>query len=103
MQQQEKMTDVNIATHMLTDALRDRFDVAVVVSGDSDLSPPMEAIKDHHPGKKVVVYFPPHRVSSQLTKAANNALHIRESHLKNQLPPTIALGQTIICKPPSWR
>src|SRR5579872_5314912 len=37
----EKMTDVNIAVEMMTDAFEDRFDTAMLISGDSDLTPPV--------------------------------------------------------------
>ncbi len=40
---EEKKTDVNIAVRLLEVAYDDRFDVAVVISGDSDLVPPIEA------------------------------------------------------------
>ena len=33
----EKMTDVNIATQMLIDAYQDKYDMAMLISGDSDL------------------------------------------------------------------
>lgn len=35
----EKQTDVNIAVSMLSDAVRDAFDTALIVSADSDLCP----------------------------------------------------------------
>ena len=38
---EEKKTDVNIAVRLLEDAFDDRFDTAMVVSGDSDLVPPI--------------------------------------------------------------
>ena len=41
----EKMTDVNIATELLTDAFQDRFDVAMLVSGDSDLTAPIRTVR----------------------------------------------------------
>lgn len=31
----EKMTDVNIATHLLADAYTDKYDMAMLISGDS--------------------------------------------------------------------
>jgi hypothetical protein len=34
---EEKMTDVNMAVQMLTDAYKDLFDTAILISGDSDL------------------------------------------------------------------
>lgn len=40
----EKRTDVNIATQMLVDAFQNRFQVALLVTGDSDLVGTIEAI-----------------------------------------------------------
>lgn len=65
---QEKKTDVNIATHLICDALEDRFDTAIIVSGDSDLSPAIEAVKRLKPGKRIVVAFPPNRYSKESWK-----------------------------------
>src|SRR5690606_23426615 len=39
---EEKMTDVNIATHLLADAYDNHFDAALIVSGDSDLTTPIK-------------------------------------------------------------
>lgn len=39
---EEKGSDVNVASHLLLDALRDRIDAAVVVSNDSDLRLPIQ-------------------------------------------------------------
>ena len=41
----EKMTDVNIATNLLVDAFQDCFDVALLVSADSDLIAPIRALR----------------------------------------------------------
>lgn len=38
---EEKGSDVNLAIHLLNDAWNNRFDVAVVVSNDSDLAEAM--------------------------------------------------------------
>ncbi len=43
----EKMTDVNIATQMLVDVYKNAFDMAMLVSGDSDLVPPIKAIHEN--------------------------------------------------------
>jgi hypothetical protein len=39
---EEKGSDVNLATHLLHDPHMDRFDVAVVISNDSDLLEPIK-------------------------------------------------------------
>lgn len=50
----EKMTDVNIATELLSDAFADRFDVALLVSADSDLVAPVQKVRQLFPQKRVV-------------------------------------------------
>ena len=50
---EEKMTDVQIAIEMLTDAYSDTFDTAIVISGDSDLAPPIGKIRNMFPTKRV--------------------------------------------------
>ena len=67
----EKMTDVNIAVEMLADAFQDFFDVAILVSGDSDLTAPMLKIKKLFPSKKITLAFPPERFSFALSQIAD--------------------------------
>lgn len=102
--QEEKMTDVNIATEMMVNAFNDQFDTAILVSGDSDLAPPVLAIREHFPEKRVVVVFPPSRFSAQLARSATAYLSIRESALKaSQFPSTIAKQDGFILhRPTEW-
>jgi hypothetical protein len=62
----EKKSDVNIAVKLLTDALDNLYEIAVLVSADSDLVPAVEAIKNHFQNKKVLLFFPPNRSSLSL-------------------------------------
>jgi uncharacterized LabA/DUF88 family protein len=48
----EKGSDVNLATALLADGFRDEYDVAVVVSNDSDLVRPIQVVREEL--KKVV-------------------------------------------------
>lgn len=43
---EEKGSDVNLATHLVTDALRNRCAKAVVISNDSDLAEPIRVVQD---------------------------------------------------------
>jgi hypothetical protein len=43
---EEKGSDVNLASHLLLDAFREEFDVAVVVSNDSDLLEPVRIARE---------------------------------------------------------
>lgn len=56
---EEKRTDVNISVRMLGDCAQDLTDRLVLVSGDSDLLPPIEFIQQNYPDKDIKAYFPP--------------------------------------------
>lgn len=43
---EEKGSDVNLAAHLLMDAWRDRFDLALVMSQDTDLCEPLRMVRD---------------------------------------------------------
>lgn len=101
---EEKMTDVRIATELLMDAHADRFDVALLVSGDSDLVPPIQAIHQQFPQKKVVVCFPPKRHSVHLAESSKGSFQIGRAKLAAaQLPDTVvtAKGYKLVC-PAKW-
>lgn len=102
---EEKMTDVNIAAQMLADAYEDRFDTAFIISGDSDLTTPIQQVRKRFPNKRLIVVFPPNRQSAQLKKAANGFLSIGEDKLRqNQLPdPVITASGFALHRPVHWR
>lgn len=100
----EKMTDVNIATEMIVDAFANRFDTALLISGDSDLVPPVRAVRRCLGHKRVIVAFPPGRTSVELKNAASGEFVISRNNLKkNQLPEEITLPSGYKLKrPESW-
>lgn len=98
----EKMTDVNIATHLIVDALHNRYDIAILVSGDSDLVPPIKAVHQNFTGKGVIVAFPPNRQNINVQKAAKASFIIGRKKLKdNQLPLKVAKPNGYILEKPS--
>lgn len=101
---EEKMTDVNIAVELLGDAQDDLFDTAVIVSGDSDLTAPVSAVRRRYPKKRVIVVFPPDRDSVQLRNAATAAFRIGRKKLKqSQLPDRIAKADGyVLLRPARW-
>jgi uncharacterized LabA/DUF88 family protein len=101
----EKMTDVNIAVEMLSDAYQDTFDVALLISADSDLSAPVRAINTLFEQKRVVVAFPPQRFSAQLQSLAHAFIHIgRATIAKSVFPDRIQKGDGfVLSKPPEWK
>ena len=102
---EEKMTDVNIAIQLLLDALDDAFDVALVISGDSDLTTPIHRVRQRFPAKRVIVAFPPRRYSSELKRCASGYLSIGEDKLRaNQLPDSIVKPDGFMLQRPiTWR
>ena len=101
---EEKKTDVNIASHMLVDAFTDQFDTAILVSGDSDLVPPIEMIRQYRPGKKVIVAFPPKRKSDDLVRVAHGSFWINERTFRISLlpDPVIKRNGYLLFKPKRW-
>lgn len=90
---EEKKTDVNIAVRLLEDAFDDLFDVAIIVSGDSDLAPPIQSVRHRFPKKTVVVAHPPKRSSAELARVAHGAYHINPSQVRSaRLPDPVVLA-----------
>ena len=83
----EKMTDVNIAVEMMSDAYQGHFDTALLVSADSDLTAPIVTIKNLFPEKRVVVAFPPMRHSVQLQRLTHGYLQIGRANLAKSIFP----------------
>jgi hypothetical protein len=99
---EEKGSDVNLATHLLHDAHLGRFDVAVVVSGDSDLLSPVKIVITEL-GKSVGVLNPQRRVCRVLANEATFYRHIRQAALSKSLfPSKMADGLGFFTKPPTW-
>jgi len=89
---EEKKSDVNIATQMLKDAYENNFDIAYLVSGDSDLVPPIQIIRTMSSPKKVGIAFPPNRGGSkELNAVADFTFQISSTILKNYLLPDVIL------------
>ncbi len=102
---EEKMTDVNIAVELLGDAQDDAFDTAIIVSGDGDLSGPVQAVRRRYSDKRVVIAFPPRRHSIGLRNVATGAFTIgRDVFRDSQLPEQVVKPDGyVLTRPPSWR
>lgn len=100
----EKMTDVNIAVQILCDAFKNLFDVAYIISADSDLLPAIEAVKEIFPKKRIVNFTPPGRFSSALRKACHYHKNIYDSFIRNCQFPKILINEKgeEIKRPERW-
>lgn len=101
---EEKKTDVNIAVRLLDDAFDDRYDAAILISGDSDLAPPITSVHTRFPNKRVIVAFPPKRHSAELDRCARVALRIPSAKIRqSRLPQEIITSSGVrLVAPPGW-
>jgi NYN domain len=87
---EEKETDVNIAIHALMGAFKDEYDMLLLVSADSDLSPAVRMVRAET-GKTIRLVFPIGlRRSNELIDAAGGGNATREMkmiHLGRSLLP----------------
>ena len=84
---EEKRTDVNIAMWLFEDGMKDLYDKAVIISGDSDLIPPIEKIQQNFPDKKIGVIIPVGRRAKQIQQTADFSLKISRKSLYSSLFP----------------
>ena len=99
---EEKGSDVNIATHLLVDAFEDAFDVAVIVSNDSDLKEPISVVRRRF-GKVIGILNPQEKVSRALQPLAHFTKQIRTGALANaQFPGVMHDAKGRFHKPPRW-
>lgn len=77
---EEKGSDGNIASYLLLDAFRNSFDVAAVLSADSDLIEPIR-IATQELGKVVGLLAPVNNPNPQLIAAASFVRHLGMNHV----------------------
>lgn len=99
---EEKGSDVNLASEMLIDGFNNAFDVAVLISNDSDLEKPVKHLKSVLK-KKVIILNPHEKKSIQLAKQSTFSKDITEEYLKNSLfSDELADAKGKFRKPQSW-
>ena len=101
---EEKMTDVNIAVELVCDAHADAFDIAILISGDSDLIAAVRVARERY-GKHVVVAFPPGRRSNLLHEAARVSLAIGRNAIRDCQLPDQLVGNAgrALDRPSQWQ
>ena len=99
---EEKGSDVNLATHFLYDGVRNLFDIAILVTNDSDLVEPLKIVR--YDLKKDVIILNPHRKpSAELAKYATYIKQVRTGVLAaSQFPNTMTDKNGTFTKPASW-
>ena len=99
---EEKGSDVNLALHLLSDGYKNAYDVAVIVSNDSDLLLPVQFVKKEL-GKKIGILNPQKHPSKVLIANADFVKNIRRGVLSKSLfPTTLTDSQGMFTKPAIW-
>jgi len=99
---EEKGSDVNLALHLLSDGYKNAYDVAIVISNDSDLLLPIQFVKQEL-GKKVGILNPQKHPSRVLIANADFVKNIRRGVLsKSRFPTTLTDSQGTFKKPATW-
>lgn len=101
---EEKETDVAIGVKAMEIFSQDHCDTAVVVTGDTDLSPAFRKCKEIFPNKRFIFAFPYKRKNKELASLAPKSFSINpKQYIKNQFTnPVILSSGHKIYKPKYW-
>ena len=100
---EEKKTDINIAITLLTDGMANKFDTALILSGDSDLAPVITKLKTLCPNKKVGIMVPQNQSAMNLKQHADFFKKIQDRDLKKSLlSEQVTYNGKIITAPTGW-
>ena len=102
--QEEKETDVAMATRMLELLFLDRCDTIVLVTGDTDIVPAVKCAQNIFPNKEIVFLMPYKRHNKELANLVSRHFDISAKNYTNhQFPdPFITKKKKLIYKPSSW-
>lgn len=96
---EEKGSDVNLGSHLINDAWGDAYDVAAVLTNDSDLTVPVQLSVAR--GKTVLNIHPDSNPARTLTQSATGSLHLHDKHLRDaQLPSEVVLPNGKVIRKP---
>ncbi len=104
--QEEKGSDVNLASHLLADGFRARYDLAIVISNDGDLKLPVEIVRKEFDAGVGIIN--PHSTRSYALSPHNlpaNSFYqrLQPRRLRNaQLPPELRDAEGVIRCPDGW-
>ncbi len=101
---EEKYTDVNIALYAYRSAAKDGIDQIYLVTGDTDLVPAINAIKEDFPQKRIGVIFPYRKANREMSLLADDHHKTKEDVLKSCVMDRVITrqGKTPIICPEKW-
>jgi uncharacterized LabA/DUF88 family protein len=99
---EEKGSDVNLAAHLLNDGYKGAYELAVIITNDSDLSEPVKMVRSEL-GLPVGIINPHKHQSVELKRHATFVKQIHLGALKqSQLPQILTDKDGTFHKPKSW-
>ncbi len=100
---EEKGSDVNLAAHLLHDGWKNEYEVAVVISNDTDLCEPIRLVKEDLK-KPVGIICPAASCAPQLRAVATFVRHLSRSRLSGSQFPDVLLRSDghQVTRPDSW-
>ena len=99
---EEKGSDVALGALLVAHGYQGRYEAAIVISNDSDLTLPIRIVRDEL-GLPVGIYNPHPRFSVELVKVATFRKQIREGVLRAaQFPETLEDEHGTLRKPSGW-
>jgi hypothetical protein len=99
---EEQGSDVNLGVHLVRDAFQGRFDVAAVLTNDTDLVEPVRIVTQELK-LLVTLLTPTAQPAVSLMRVATSVRHIKPYIGPCQLPDSIPVpGKKPIAKPVEW-
>lgn len=101
---EEKGSDVNLASYLLMDGFCDSYDVALVMSQDTDLLEPIRMVSQELEKVVIVAWFEETNPGKLLREYATAIRHIRPAMLRrSQFPdPVVGQGGVKLQRPDAW-
>jgi hypothetical protein len=102
-EEEEKGSDVNLASYLLVDAFLNEYDVAIVVSNDSDLAEPIKLVRTVL-GRKVILLNPRAKTATDLRNIADGYRSVRLGPIiASQFPDELDDAHGTITRPEAWQ
>jgi hypothetical protein len=99
---EEKGSDVNLGVHLVRDAFRGRFELAAVLTNDTDLVEPVKIVTEELK-LPVTLLTPTAQPAARLIKVATGVRHVQPYIGPCQLPDPVSVpGKRPIAKPANW-
>lgn len=102
---EEKKTDVNLAVRLVEDAYEDRFDIAYILTCDTDIVPAVFLVKRKFPNKKLINLRIANSIGRDIRDLCHQCIEIGSKHIEYALmdEEIHTTNQWIIKMPDEWK